>query len=269
LESIHAALDAGADPRSLARQIVDYLRAVLLVQLGNGKQVEAPAEVRARMNTHAGAFSTSDILRMMKAFNAAATDLRGGWQPALSLELAFAEVLEPAAVAAVVPGPVQASSSKSATASSNKETVLFQQRSVPISSSDASSRVSQEKPVVKSTSSGGVTIDQVNQVWRQVISAIKQQKNSQLEALLNSTRSREVTDGILILGFASDVLKSKMDNPEMLEATRLALREFLGADLPIRTVVVNPSGKTAPTDVSPGGMVAAALENGGEIVDIQ
>jgi DNA polymerase III subunit gamma/tau len=269
LESIHTALDAGADPRSLARQIVDYLRAVLLVQMGNGKQVEAPAEVRARMTAHAGAFSTSDILRMMKAFNAAATDLRGGWQPALSLELAFAEVLEPAAAVPVVPGPVQTSSSKPATVSSNKETVLHQQRTVPNPSSDPSPRAAQDKTAAKLPSSGGVTIDQVNQVWRQVISAIKQQKNSQLEALLNSTRSREVTDGILILGFASDVLKSKMDNPEMLEATRLALREFLGADLPIRTVVVNPGGKTAPTDVSPGGMVAAALENGGEIVDIQ
>ena len=105
LECIHAALDAGADPRSLARQIVDYLRAVLLVQMGNGNQVEAPSEVRARMTTHAGAFSTSDVLRMMKAFNAAATDLRGGWQPALSLELAFAEVLEPASATTPVRPP--------------------------------------------------------------------------------------------------------------------------------------------------------------------
>jgi DNA polymerase-3 subunit gamma/tau len=112
-------------------------------------------------------------------------------------------------------------------------------------------------------------MEQVNQVWRQMIASIKQQKNSQLEALLNSTRSREVVDGVLVLGFASDVLKSKMDNPEMLEATRQALHEFLGMDVPIRTMVVNPGGKTAPTDVNPGGMVAAALENGGEIVDIQ
>ena len=102
-----------------------------------------------------------------------------------------------------------------------------------------------------------------------MIASIKQQKNNQLEALLNSTRSREVTDGVLVLGFASDVLKSKMDHPEMLEATRLALLEFLKADVPVRTIVVNPGGKTAPNEVSPGGMVAAALENGGEIVDIQ
>ena len=31
---------------------------------------------------------------MLKAFNTAATDTRGGWQPSLSLELAIAEALE-------------------------------------------------------------------------------------------------------------------------------------------------------------------------------
>jgi DNA polymerase-3 subunit gamma/tau len=267
MESIHAALDAGADPRSLARQIVDYLRAVLLVQMGNSSQVEAPSEVRARMKTHAEAFTSSQVLRMMKAFNAAATDLRGGWQPALSLELAFAEVLEPAATV-TSSAPAQNATPRQTTPSANKGTVLYQQQPAAASKPEETPKGSQVKSSA-SSQAGGVTIEQVNQVWRQMIASIKQQKNNQLEALLNSTRSREVVEGVLVLGFASDVLKSKMDHPEMLEATRLALREFLGTDVPVRTIVVNPGGKTAPNEVSPGGMVAAALENGGEIVDIQ
>jgi DNA polymerase III subunit gamma/tau len=268
LESIHTALDAGADPRSLARQIVDYLRAVLLVQMGNSSQVEAASEVRARMKSHAEAFSSSQVLRMMKAFNAAATDLRGGWQPALSLELAFAELLEPVDSMAAVSAPAQISSPKQASVPGNKGTTLYQQQTVAPAKPEEAPKSPPAKPA-SSSPAGGVTIDQVNQVWKQMIASIKQQKNNQLEALLNSTRSREVMDGVLVLGFASDVLKSKMDHPEMLEATRLALREFLGADVPVRTIVVSPGGKTAPNEVSPGGMVAAALENGGEIVDIQ
>ncbi len=94
LETIHKALDAGADPRSLARQIVEYLRGLMLIQMGNGDQVEATADVKKQMGAHAKSFSTSDVLRMMKAFNNAAVDLRGGWQPSLSLELALAEVLD-------------------------------------------------------------------------------------------------------------------------------------------------------------------------------
>src|SRR5512143_1219001 len=94
LETIHKALDAGADPRSLARQIVDYLRGLMLIQMGNTAQVEATADVKKQMQAHARSFTTSDVLRMMKAFNNAATDLRGGWQPSLSLELALADVLD-------------------------------------------------------------------------------------------------------------------------------------------------------------------------------
>src|SRR5512135_3110188 len=94
LETIHKALDAGADPRSLARQIVEYLRGLMLIQMGNANQVEATADVKKQMQAHARSFSTSDVLRMMKAFNNAATDLRGGWQPSLGLELALAEVLD-------------------------------------------------------------------------------------------------------------------------------------------------------------------------------
>src|SRR5919106_1978005 len=94
LETIHKALDAGADPRSLARQIVEYLRGLMLIQMGNANQVEATSDVKKQMGAHAKWFSTSDVLRMMRAFNNAAVDLRGGWQPSLGLELALAEVLD-------------------------------------------------------------------------------------------------------------------------------------------------------------------------------
>ena len=94
MEAIHSALDAGSDPRLLARQVVDYLRALLLIQMGNGSQVDLAAETRGQAEKHARAFSPVDVLQMIKSFNAAATDLRGGWQPSLPLELALAEVME-------------------------------------------------------------------------------------------------------------------------------------------------------------------------------
>src|SRR5512147_2646777 len=64
LETIHKALDAGADPRSLARQIVEYLRGLMLIQMGNTDQVEATADVKKQMQAHAKSFTTSDVLRM-------------------------------------------------------------------------------------------------------------------------------------------------------------------------------------------------------------
>src|SRR5512145_3233060 len=113
LETIHSALDSGADPRSLSRQIVEYLRGLMLIQMGNIDQVEATREVKTQMDAHAKSFSSTDVLRMMKIFNNAATDLRGGWQPSLSIELALAEVMDapaespqPAAPRQTKPQPV-------------------------------------------------------------------------------------------------------------------------------------------------------------------
>jgi hypothetical protein len=78
----------------------------------------------------------------------------------------------------------------------------------------------------------------------------------------------EIRGDELILGFASDVLVKKMDQPRQIEATRKAIAEVLGVDLSIKCVVANAKGQL-PSDVNPDGMVAAAIRNGGEIVDIQ
>ncbi len=57
LETIHKALDSGADPRSLARQLVEYTRGLMLIQMGNAEQVEATREVKTQMEAHAKAFT--------------------------------------------------------------------------------------------------------------------------------------------------------------------------------------------------------------------
>ena len=77
LNQIHAALDAGSDPRQYARQVVDYLRDLLLIQMGNSEGVDAGAELRAEMARHAQAFEPSELLRVIQAFNHAATEARG------------------------------------------------------------------------------------------------------------------------------------------------------------------------------------------------
>ncbi len=94
LDRIHAALDAGSDPRQFARQVVDYLRDLLLIRMGGAAQVEATAEMRSQMARHAQSFTAPELLRIIRAFNSAAVDTRGSWQPSLPLEMAFIEALE-------------------------------------------------------------------------------------------------------------------------------------------------------------------------------
>ncbi|MCJ7433843.1 MAG: DNA polymerase III subunit gamma/tau [Anaerolineales bacterium] len=249
LETIHRALDSGADPRSLARQIVEYLRGLMLIQMGNAGQVEATADVKKQMQAHSASFSTSDVLRMMKVFNTAATDLRGGWQPSLSLELALAEVME---------GP-ETTVPQSAARAKPKGESAPQTKAVKKS---ALSEVEAQVPVSKPVVAAGDVI----KVWKQISQSLsKSQAN--LSALLNSVKMIDVQGKTLMLGFASNVLVEKMDKPEHSEILRKALADVLGVQLDLRCVVTNAKGKLPP-NVSQDGMVAAALNQGGEIVDM-
>jgi hypothetical protein len=89
-----------------------------------------------------------------------------------------------------------------------------------------------------------------------------------VEALLNSCKPMDVRGDELILGFQSDTVRALMDKPENLEVTGKAIADVLGITLTIKCVVTNAKGKLPP-DVSQDGMVAAALNHGGEIVDVQ
>src|SRR5512135_3366290 len=94
LECIHRALDSGSDPRQFARQMVDYLRGLLLIRLGNPDQVEATPEIRQQMLKEAEKYDLAQLIGSIRLFNNAAVDNRSGWQPGLMLELALAESVE-------------------------------------------------------------------------------------------------------------------------------------------------------------------------------
>ncbi len=242
---IQSALDGGADARALARQVVDYLRNIMLIQMGNGEQVEVSADARSQMVSHAKEIAVADVLRMMRAFNAAATDTRGGWAPSLGLELAFAEALE--LPAQPEPAVVKSQVKKNLIKTESPQ-VLYQDQS--------------QKNTVNSD-----VFERVVNSWKQVSTLIKQ-NNADAAALVNSCKPLDIREGILILGFASDILLEKFNKPENVALTRKAMMEVIGADLPIQAVVTGGKG-ALPPNVKPDGMVAAALQNGGEIVDVQ
>lgn len=253
LETIHHALDSGADPRSLARQLVEYTRGLMLIQMGNAEQVEATREVKTQMEAHANDFNTSDVLRMMKIFNNAATDLRGGWQPSLSLELALAEVIDaPAEVAQVA-----VSSPQGATPRIKPQPVSAPAaESKPEVKSEAPSP--EEKPAV---SSGDIV-----KAWKSLINTLpKAQAN--LGALMNSVKMIDVQGKTLILGMASDVLVEKLNKPDQIETIQRLIKDHFHVDLSVRCVVTNAKGKL-PAHVAQDGMVATAIQHGGEIVDM-
>jgi DNA polymerase-3 subunit gamma/tau len=270
MEAIHTALDSGADPRSLARQIVDYLRGLMLIQMGNGDQVETTKDIKEKMTVHARAFSTAEVLRIMKTFNTAAIESRGGWQPSLSLELALAEALE---LSPGNPGskqepsgnsgqPSRPSTPKQARASGSTQAAAVESSQGPVPANAVKAQ-----PGGEAGKTSIISLVEVAKAWKDIRGVIKP-AHPAVEALLNSCKPMDVRGDELLLGFQSDTVRALMDKPENLEVTGKAITDVLGIKLTIKCVVTNAKGKLPP-DVSHDGMVAAALNHGGEIVDVQ
>jgi DNA polymerase-3 subunit gamma/tau len=105
LDIINRVVNDGVDPRQFAREIVEYLRAVMLVKLGDGSRLlNLPEETLAIIKTQAAQTDATAIVRATMLFNTALFDLKSSLLaiPQLPLELAFVEAVMPVVVSPVV-----------------------------------------------------------------------------------------------------------------------------------------------------------------------
>lgn len=260
LDEIHQNLDAGSDPRQFARQIVDYLRNLLMVRMGNAQQIDATQEVRQRMAQQAQGFeSPHELLRVIRAFNHAASEARLSWQPALPLELAMIESVESPLTETV----------QVRDAAAPQRVSTPQKTSARASGGAAPPKAVAPPPEgsAKSEPEADPIPQNIAQNWDKIRGVVRQQ-NPQTQALLNSCKLLGVKNGTLILGFNGEFAKSKMEQGDNLDVLQQAMQQVMGESMPVRCVL--SAGKSIPTDVDNDGMVATAMRDlGGEIVDIQ
>ena len=256
LSAIHTALDSGSDPRQLARQIVEYLRALMLFQMGNQAQVDATQQVKERMDAHTKDFSTAAVLRMMRAFNAAAVDQRGGWQPSLGLELALADVLE---IQDGAPAAVSEQQTKSKPRTAPEQSRKRAPDPQPATVQQTESSVPTGEPVISTSD--------LLAAWKDIRAQVKYQDRN-LEALLNSCQGLDVKGDTLRIGMASEVLAEKLKKKDSVQIIQQVLQKVLGVHLHVDCIVTTAAGKI-PDGVDQNGLVAAAIQAGGEVIDAQ
>jgi len=219
LEIIHQALDGGADPRQYARQVVDYLRDLLVIKLEAGKQLELTPEVRAVMESHAARFSVNRLLSMISAYTNAATDLKANWHPGLGLEIAYAEALTPEVQtpAAVVP---------------TAELIEPTPKSTPVKSASkpVETAPKQSEPDRPPTITGPLTLEVVQEHWEALKRAVKT-RNSVTSALLNSSKLIDVDNNTVIINFSSELLRDKMADEQNTSMVTSAMSKYFGQDV--------------------------------------
>jgi DNA polymerase III subunit gamma/tau len=244
IDLINTVVDNGTDPRQLARQLVDYVRGLLLIRLGNPGLVDAYAgpETRSVMQQQAARFEPAALLRAIKAF-AAASDQRGGWISQLPLELAFVECLRAGSQSqepAPAPPPAPARPAV-------KEAAPKPQPAAPAPAAGVPA----------------IPLGTVNARWDQVVTAGKKY-HPNLPALLEHCRPVEIQGDMIVLGFKNDVLLSKASDDDRRLGIEKALKEVFGLALTVRCVV-SDSEVGLPPDLDSNGVVAEALKLGGKL----
>jgi DNA polymerase-3 subunit gamma/tau len=303
LSAINTAVDEGADPRQFARQMVEHLRALLLLRLNSGV---VPAyisdELRPRLEAQAAGFSPRALTRAVRLFNQAAIEMRGGWQPQLPLEMAFIESVFPAEQESELPSqppassnprtsspPVRpstptATSAKPASRRSAPSSSLA--RPAPARSTPPATAVKEASPAYTSDSSlasgdGSLTPDGLRGRWPELLNALRP-RNLSLEALMHSCEPVAVEGDVVVLGFAHNFHRGKVEEDQNRQVVEDVLSHLVGQRYRVRCVLaggreraaapasrpatVSGSGKaTPPAEMDP--LVRAAVEDlGAQVV---
>jgi DNA polymerase-3 subunit gamma/tau len=261
LALIAAVRDDGADMKNFTRQVVGYLRGLLLAKSGAGDLLDLPKEVAADVRVQASAIEHSAIVNALKAL--ARADFRDD-QSSLPLELAVLDLLSETRPVSRTPDRPAAVPSPAVPASSVDELDTSKAMPVQTSASVESGEVADtEKEVIEPVQAATVTprngseeslLDQVRQSCRET--------DKTLAALLNgSCEVRSVADDHVVLGFYHTFhLERAESEPNAGKLARL-FTETLGREVTVRFEKVEQTQREK--NPSPGGhLVQAAKELG-------
>jgi DNA polymerase-3 subunit gamma/tau len=230
LSIIHEALGTGTDARQFSRQMVSYMRHLLLIATaGHELPIDLTADQQAIMNRQARAANRAFLIDAVKRFNKAAHIPTGSWQPQLPLELAFIELLPTS------PDPVSPDNRIAPPVEQQNEPILVKETD-PIGQSEATvSKSGESGAVVDSTTAA--TLDSIKSYWPELRERVAK-RDSNLPALLASSKPLATEGAILVLGFDYPILKEKFERKkESKEIVAAELSELLQSPITVRTVV--------------------------------
>ena len=260
LNTLHQSSQRGNDPGQFARQIVGYLRNVLLMKMKNQDRIDVPENLVQVIETHAGQISTRQLLDLIRVFNLAVLDKGAAWQPNLPLEMAFLEGLD---ILNKESSPkereIETPSAKSA-GGKKKEKKAKVDELVP---------ANKEAPPREEPSEKGQQRLTVLQHWKEIVDRVRE-INPATQGILNSCQPLGIKENTLVLSFRSNAIKGKMDGGDQLKICQDVIEKVIGVRLPIQCIVGGKDQSGLPDGVDPNGLVAAVVRDlGGTLVDNQ
>ena len=272
LEVIHKALDNGTDPRQYARQMVDYLRNLLVIKLQAGQDLELTPETREKMQEQVEKLEISHLVAVISAFSEASTDLKANWHPGLGLELAFADSLYRPQITA------------QPSVESDDDDYARSRSMLKEAPSDHSSQGTPENASSEKTAETEVetidtdptfvpgtplTLEFALSQWNRVKRAVGS-KNRMTAAVVNSGKIVQASGDTIVLNFSSELLRDRILEDKASKLVNFMLNKVYGQDINLictvgnQKVNLNPKGGKGEID-----LINFAINNlGGEPLEI-
>ena len=271
LAVIHQALSTGTDARQYCRQMVTYLRDLLLIQTTGGQiELDMPIAQKEALIAQAQRARRETLVQAIKHFNEAAVNSSTNWQPQLPLELAFIQSLpaeeyvpmqaaiQPVRTVASTVAPVVADVPATATPPAVSPPPMTQQTAVstppppPPSYSAPSPQTAPRQPAPPPISESQAPpaapqfdLSQIKgKAWREFV-AQASQKNRNFKNWLNSSQPMAFEGNTLVLGFDLDFLAKKVEAERDVIAT--VLSAVLNAPSQVRCVLKDEYSAPAST----------------------
>jgi len=221
LDVVNHALDEGSDARQFARQVVEYLRLVMLVQTGGMgfADVAVTEDEMAVVEYHAAHLPRRALLAALRHFNEAAGNQQSGWQPQLPLEIAFVESVEVLTLAreAASPAPAQGAPPPPSVSAAPRPDRAEESRPAP--EQPPGEHIAAPEPELGAAappeSEAELSLADVHARWDQILDVTRRyDETGMIQALLRSGGLYGVEGDRIILQMPGDVLCAKIEDDE-------------------------------------------------------
>lgn len=245
IAALDAAVDAGADPRQVARDVVEYLRGVLMFTVSSESTLTLGDEVRAEMKGIAAQTDVEQVSRAIRLFSQAIQDLRHSASPTLPLEMALVEASLQVSVPAVSAAPPAArrAAPPAAPPPAASANPFVPSQPTPKASDEPTfaplpqvkKKESAEPPAAPPTPAapGELSLEAIRRDWETLIARIHK-LNRNTDALLKDAYPLAVKDKTVTLAFFYPAHKDRAEKDTHLAAITKAFSDQYGTRITIK-----------------------------------
>lgn len=280
LQTVTSVSRDGLDLRQFNRELVQYLRELLLVKSGSEETVDVTAEDLIDMKKLIASVTPERLLKIVRIFNDA--DLRLDSYSALPLELAVVEsaISEEKASVTHAVKPVEPPKSVEASArpvsrEMPKTAVMPSVKSdaavSPVKPTGSESVVEQVELVgqVKTPADGNLNIDYLKLRWKDFVESLRGVGSSgNMDAFLrNACEPIEIEGDTITLAFFYDFHKAKIEDPKYRFLVEKKLAEVFGQPYQVKCVLREKAKKESSNSGGDNYMAKAAMKMGARVVN--